>query len=306
LIPLLLVAAALLAVLTARYSDATAPLRDATSRAVATVQRSGLGEDGRGVELSWTDEQGVRRTGVVRASGPGSVPAGARVDVRYVPSDPSRVHAAGDRTEARVRDLGFGMVAVTAVLIAAVLASAVHVARRLLAERRLGMAMPVRYARVRRRLLRRSWLVLDDQAREWWVPVHWAPVLGELRAGASAIVHGRPGGHRVLALDIGGTTVWQAAGRVRTGPPRGEVGAVEDVWSSPAHRAAEPAAGSGAVDIGLARHLRTDGGLLVAAPVIGLAWAYVDGTGWGGAVVAAVLAAAVLVWLPTLLGSDPT
>jgi hypothetical protein len=302
LIPLLLVGAALLAVLTVRYSDATSPLREATARAVATVQRSGLGDDGRGVELSWTDEQGVRRSGLVRASGPGSVPVGARVEVRYVPSDPSRVYAAGDQTEEQVRDIGFGIVAVIAVLVGAVLVSAVHVVRRLLAERRPGTAMPVRYAQVRRRLLRRSWLVVDDQARQWWLPVHWAPILGELGSGASATVHGRPGRQRVLAIDAAGTTVWQAAGQVRTSPPRGEVGADEEVWSPPA----EPAAGSRTADVGLARHLRTDGALLVAAPMIGLVWAYVDGAGWGGAVVAAALAAAVLVWLPTLLGSDPT
>jgi hypothetical protein len=306
LIPLLLVGAALLAVLASRYAAAAAPLRDATARAVATVERSGLGADRRGVELSWTDEHQVRRTGVVRASGPGSVPAGAGVDIRYVPSDPSRVYAAGDETEARVRDIGFGLVLVVLVLIIAVVVSVVHVVRRLAAERRPGTPMPVRYVRTRRRLLRRSWLVVDDQDREWWVPVHWEPELGEIGSGTPATVHGRPGRQRVLAIDAFGTTVWQAAGRVRATPPRGEVSTDEDVWSSPSGRSEPESAGTPPVDIGVARHLRTDGALLVAAPVIGLAWAYVDDAGWGGAVVATVLVAALLVWLPTLLGSDPT
>lgn len=305
LLPLLVVGAALLVLLGVRYADAAAPLRDATARTVATVERSGLGEDGRGVELSWTDEQQLRRTGQVRASGPGRVPAGARVEIRYVPADPARVFAAGDETAARLRDIGFGLAAVAFVLVVAVAVSVVHVLRRRSAERRTGTAMPVSYARTRRRLLRRSWLVLTDEGRQRWVPVHWEPVLALLRPGATATVHGRPGRDRVLAFDVAGTTVWQAAGRLRTGPPRGEVGTdEEDVWSAPSTDA-EPPEGAGA-EIGVARQLRADGALLVAAPLVGLAWAYIDGSGWGGAVVATVLVAAVLIWLPTVLGSDPT
>jgi hypothetical protein len=44
---------------------------------------------------------------------------------------------------------------------------------------------------------------------------------------------------------------------------------------------------------------------LVAAPVLGLLWAYVDGSGFGGFLVATGVVAAVLFWLPQLLGSDP-
>jgi hypothetical protein len=43
----------------------------------------------------------------------------------------------------------------------------------------------------------------------------------------------------------------------------------------------------------------------VAAPLLGLAWAYLDGTGVAGFLVATALAAAVIFWLAELLGSDP-
>jgi hypothetical protein len=39
--------------------------------------------------------------------------------------------------------------------------------------------------------------------------------------------------------------------------------------------------------------------------VLGLLWAYVSGGGTGSFLVATALAAAVLFWLPQLLGSDP-
>lgn len=303
---LVVLGAALAVVLALRYADAAAPLREASARAVATVQRSGLGADGRGVELRWQDAEGQQRTGTVRAAGPGTVRTGSPVTVRYVPSDPSRFYAAGDQTEARVRDIGFGIVLVGIVLLVAVAVTAVHVLRRRSAERRPGTPGSVRYARSRRRLLRRSWLVVAREGGESWVPVHWDPALTRLRPGTQATLHGKPGAGRVVAVDLGDTTVWQAAGRVRTDPPRGELDLDEDVWSPPGKAGRPVTPSTEPADVGLGRHLRTDGALLVAAPLLGLAWAYIDGTGWAGAIIATVLVAGLLVWLPTLLGSDPT
>jgi hypothetical protein len=304
LLPLLVVGTAVLVVLGSRFADTAAPLREATGRALATVERSGIGDDSRGVELSWTDEQQVRRTGIVRASGPGRVPAGARVEVRYVPDDPARVYAAGDETSARLRDLAFGLALIGLTLLLAVSVSIGHIARRAAATRRAGARMPVTYARSRRRLLSRSWLVIDDQGRQHWVPVHWEPALTRLLAGTPAVVHGRPGRDRVLAVDVEGATVWQAAGRVRSEQPRGEITMDAPTWSAATAR--RPADQAASVGFGLARQLRADGAVLVAAPVLGLAWAYMDSSGLAGLLAGTALSAATLLWLPTLLGSDPT
>jgi hypothetical protein len=306
LVPLVVVGVVLTVVLAWRYETAAAPVREASARAVATVQGSGLGADGRGVELRWVDQQQTQRTGIVRAARSGTVPLGAQVQVRYVPSDPARVYAAGDETEARLRDIAFGIAVVLLVLLVAVAASVVHVVRRLAARRRPGTAVTVTYARTRRRLLRRSWLVVADRGRTWWLPVHWDPALSRLGSDAEATVHGQPGRGRVVTVDVPGATVWQASGRVRTDPPRGEVDTDEDLWSAPGPAARPATASADAAGIGVGRHLRTDGAVLVAAPLLGLLWAYVDGSGWGGAIVATVLVGAVLLWLPTLLGSDPT
>lgn len=304
LLPLLGVGTAILVVLGIQLADTAASLREATGDALATVERSGLGDDRRGVELSWTDERQVRRTGVVRASGTGLVPTGSRVQVRYVPGDPGRVYAAGDQTSARLRDLSFGVVLVGLLLFAAVAVSAMHVARRAAAERRAGHRMPVTYARSRRRLLSRSWLVVQDGGRELWVPVHWEPTLSTLPAGTPAIAHGRPGRDRVLAVELEGATVWQAAGRVRLERPRGEI-----TMEAPVQPGTAPPTGAeqdGPVDVSLLRQVRADGAVLVAAPVLGLAWAYVDSSGLASLMVATGLSATVLLWLPTILGSDPT
>jgi hypothetical protein len=190
-----------------------------------------------------------------------------------------------------------------------VLVTAVHLARRLAVERRPGTTMPVTYARSRRGIVRRSWLVVDDQGREWWVPVHWDPVLTGLLAKTPATVHGRPSRDRMVVVDVEGTPVWQA-GRRRSEPPRGEITQDAPRWSKAAKKRTEAEARAGTkappAPIGLARQFRTDGALIVAAPLIGLMWAYVNGGGVVASLVATALAATFLFWLPTVVGSDPT
>jgi hypothetical protein len=44
----------------------------------------------------------------------------------------------------------------------------------------------------------------------------------------------------------------------------------------------------------------------VISPLLGLLWAYVDGSGTGGFVGATGLMAGLLFWLPAVFGSDPT
>jgi hypothetical protein len=308
LLPLLVVGAGVVVLLAVRFTEAAAPVREATGRAEATVVRSGLGADRREVQLRWTDDRGVERTSVVRAATAGAVPAGSRVELRYVPGDPTRVYVGGDEVSARLRDLSSGIF-LTALLLAVVVSvTAVHIARRLSLERRPPTVLPVTYARSRRALVRRSWLVVEDAGREHWVPVHWEPVLTRLLAGTPVPVHGRPSRDRVVVADVEGIPVWQA-GRRRLEPPRGEVVREAPEWSRSAERRAEAEAQratTGSEPVGLARQFRIDGSILVAAPLVGLLWAYADRGGLGSAAVATLLAACFLFWLPTITGSDPT
>ncbi|MFL6127472.1 MAG: hypothetical protein ACJ73E_00205 [Mycobacteriales bacterium] len=293
LLPLLVAGVAVLVVLGERFAGTAAPVREATARAPATVVRSGAGPDGRDVELRWTAADGFERVSTVRAARAGEVPAGRTVQLRYPPANPSgQVFVAGDETSVRLRDLAFGMLLTVLVVVGVLVATGVHLARRLAAERRPGTTLPARYARSRRGLVQRSWLVLTEQGRDWWVPVHWDPVLLDLAAGTPVTVHGRPARDRVVVVDVGGTTVWQA-GRRRAAEPRGAL---------PGPDAGDPAA----VPVGVLRQLRSDAALLVVAPIAGLLWAYLDESGAASWAAATALVAGVLVWLPTVAGSDPT
>jgi hypothetical protein len=320
LLPLLVVSGTLAAVLAARFSATAAPVREATARATATVQRSGLDPDGRGVELRWTDGSGTERTSRVVAQRAGTVPAGRRVEIRYQPSDPSRVFVGGDETSARLRDLAFSLGVTVLVPAVALIMLLLHVSRRLSAERRPGATLSVDYARSRRGLAHRSWLVVEEQGKQWWVPVHWDPVLPRLARGTPAVAHGLPSRHAAIAVEVNDTMIWQAAGRRRGTPPRGEIWRAEPGEPATGRRrqrgdtkvppGAEPprtpAARADCDRAGLVWQFRADAALLIAAPLLGLLWSYLSEGGlasWAGAT---LLAAAVLFWWPTMLGSDPS
>lgn len=301
--PLLVVGVVLLVVLTARFTEVAAPVRAATATADATIVRGELGPDGKEVQLRWTDARGAEHVSQVRVPEIANVRSGGVVSLRYVPDDPTRVYIGGDETSVRLRDLAFDVFAVTIVLIVAVLLSIVHVLRRLRAERRPATPVPATYARVKRGLVQRSWLVLDDHGREWWVPVHWIPPLAPLLAKTPCPVHGRPTLDRLLVVDIGGTPVWQS-GRKRPVPPKGDVVTATTLWSKSAQRRAadDPAP----PPAGLARQLRGDGVLVVIAPLLGLLWAYVNSGGPASFAGATALMVGVLFWVPAIIGTDPT
>lgn len=301
-VPLLLVGVVLVIVLGARFASAAAPVRQATGEAAATVTRSGLGPDGKDVELRWSDGSGQSHLSQVRVPEASNVRIGGQVALKYVPNDPTRVYVGGDATSIRLRDLAFGMFIVVIVLLVALVVTVVHVTRRLLAERRPAGTLPVSYARSKKGLVQRSWLVIDDAGREWWVPVHWEPALASLLARTPCPVHGRPLIDRVLVVEVAGTTVWQSMRKRRKGPSA-DIVTNTTAWSKTAERRAEaepPPPGS------LVRQVRGDAVLIVIAPLLGLLWAYVDGSGAGGFAAASVLMAGVLFWAPAVFGSDPT
>ena len=295
LVPLLVVGLALLGLLAVRLAAARAPLDAATASGIATVQATGRAPGGHGVAVR-LDENGRTRTGVLvlgAASDASRIPLGARLGVSFDPSDPpgrTAFFADGDAAHARVQDLAFGLVVVAAVLIVAT----VLTAPRFLTRPRLRRARPVEVTAtrvvVRRGLLVRSWLELVTPGGERWLPVHWSPELAMLAPGTAIEVRGDPARGRLVLPVLDGAELWPS-GRLRRDATRGS------------REIADPMPES--TGTGWGRQVRVDAIGLAVAPVLGLLWAYVDGSGVGGFVVATLMAAAVLFWLPQLLGSDP-
>ncbi|MCO7222553.1 DUF3592 domain-containing protein [Klenkia sp. PcliD-1-E] len=286
LVPVLVVGVVLLVVLVVRLGAAQEPLARATATATATVQSV----QDRQVVVTWDDAGGQPQRGTLQLREAVDVPDGTQVPVQYDPADPGAVYADGDAAHTAVRDVLFGLVVVTL----AVVVVAALTLRRLVGRARLARlpahAATATHVVVRQGLLVRSWLELTTGRGVRWVPVHWAPELDRMRADAPVQVHGDPAtASRVLPV-VDGQQVW-SSGRVRRTAPRG------DVRQAPV----DPQA----TDQPLARQLRGDAVAVVLAPVLGLLWAYVDGSGPAGFVVASLLLAPVLFWLPQVLGSSP-
>jgi hypothetical protein len=294
LAPVLVVGLVALLLLSVRLPDARAPLAAATSTARATVTAGGGAPDGRGVTVSFPDDQGRDRTGELVLQRRVPVPAGASVTVRYDPdaagSGPLRVYTDGDAAHGRVTDLLFGLAAVVAVLLVVGGLTAARLVTRPRLRRRPATRVTATHVVSRQGLAVRSWLELGTPSGLRWVPVHWAPELDRLRPDTAVEVRGNPARDRLVLPVVGGTEVWPS-GRLRTRAPRGDV--------------RQAGVDPGATDLGLGRQARADGVVPFIAPVLGLLWAYVDGSGLGGFLLATALSAAVLFWLPQLLGSDP-
>ncbi|SDX86646.1 hypothetical protein SAMN05661080_01493 [Modestobacter sp. DSM 44400] len=294
LVPVLVVGVAALVLLLLRLPDAQAPLAAATSTAPSTVTATGGSPDGRALTVTFRDADDDVRTGRLLLNRRLDVPPGTHVTVRYDPdaagADPVPVYIDGDAAHSRVSDLVFGLVAVAVVLVVVTALTAA----RLLTRPRLRRRVPTRVAAThvvsRQGLLVRSWLEMGTPAGLRWVPVHWAPELDRLTPDSLLEVRGDPARDRLVLPVVDGSEVWPS-GRMRTRVPRGDV--------------RQAAVDPDALDPGLGRQARADGVVPFLAPVLGLLWAYVDGSGAGGFLLATALSAAVLFWLPQLLGSDP-
>ncbi len=294
LVPVLVVGIVLLVVLAVRLPATQAPLAAAVATARATVVQDGRDPAGRGVEVAFTDAAGTPRTGLLVLRSAVDVATDTPVTVQYDPTTTvpgtTPVYADGDAAHGAVADVVFGLVLVAVVL----LVVAGLTGWRLLTRGRLAgrptTAVTATHLVVRRGLLVRSWLELVTPHGVRWLPVHWAPELDRLAPDSSVLVHGDPSSASVVLPVLDGAQVWPS-GRLRRVAPRGEA----------RQAPADPDVGP----VGMARQVRGDVVVAVLAPVLGLLWAYVDGSGAAGFAVATALAATVLFWLPQFLGSDP-
>src|SRR5205814_8276647 len=129
--------------------------------------------------------------------------------------------------------------------------------------------------------------------------VYWQPGLAALLAGTPCRVHGNPGLDRLLVVEVDGTPVWPA-GRRRPAKPRSKGDWIEGTlkWTKGAQKQREREGGPEIERVALARHVAGDVALVLPAPLLGVLWAYIDGSGAGGFAIATALIAAVLFWLP--------
>ncbi|CAN5261016.1 hypothetical protein BH20ACT5_BH20ACT5_25990 [soil metagenome] len=290
-VPVLIVGAALLVVLAVRLAGTGAVLDSASASAQGVVTGTGLGERGREIEVTYTDSSGAEQVGLLTLGGVEEVPLDAQVEIVYDPDNPEVVFAPGDATSSQVGRLITGLLLIGVVMLTCLAITALRWARRRSLLDRPGQSMRASRVKVRRGLSDRSWLTLESGERPVWVPVYWEPVLQTLGEAPTPVTgHGSPGADKLIGFEVAGTPVWPS-GRARTEAPAG-------VPTEGGSRQAEP--------ISLAAQTRADIAPVFFAPVLGLLWAYIDGSGAGSFAVATAMCAALLFWLPSVYGSDPT
>lgn len=292
--PVLLVGSVVLVALALRLSDVQAPLATADRTATAAVTAAGTAPEGRGLDVAFRDDSGRERSGTLELDEPLDVPVGAELTVQYPaagPSDdPIRVYTDGDAAHAAVGDVVFGLVTVALVLLVVTALTLARLLGRPRLRSRPATTVTATHVVVNLGLLVRSWLELETPAGRRWLPVHWAPELDRLPPATRVEVRGDPARGRLVLPVLNGAEVWPS-GRLRSQEPRGEMRQAPVVPD--------------AAELGMTRQARADGVLPFLAPVLGLLWAYVDSSGAAGFAVATALSAAVLFWVPQLLGSDP-
>lgn len=290
LIPLVVIAVVSLVLLTLRLGEASEPLRTATETADAEVIATALGADARQISVEYTDADGERQSARLTLDRATDIPLGARLSVVYDPDRPGMVYVQGDAVTSTVGDLVNGLLIVGLVLVVALVVTVV----RLIGRRRLGAREPhqlmVHREKYRRGIADRSWLVVHSGESRPWVPVYWDPALAEIEETPRLVsVYGDPERDKLLGFEVSGAPIWPS-GRRRAAAPKGR------------ERELEAPTDGGS----LLRQTRTDLVGVFAAPLIGILWAYIDGSGPAGFVFATAVAAGVLFWLPSAYGSDPT
>jgi hypothetical protein len=259
------------------YSDDRALLSTMTAREVGSVVSYADGA----VEVRWPS--GSAR--IPHENGDRIV--GKQTQVAFDPKDPSHAVVPGaDLLLQTDRALG-GVTFSIAVAVLVVLAGLVRVLLAVRCSRASAATVSVRRIRLQSGLMVRSWLEIDGPV-ERWLPVYYDPVLVTLPSPVDVELRGG----RVAVVD--GVTLYPS-GRPVVKHPRGR--RVDNpVRPDPETRAPR----------GLLAQLRVDAVFLVPAPIVGLFWAYVDGSGFVGWITATVVAAALGLWWCAFRGSDPS
>lgn len=290
----LVVCGAVAAFAASTLSDARSQLAPLTARAQARVTDVDQNLDTATVVWTLPSRAQARATVQLDASVPRT---GITVPVGYDPADPSHAVVPGaavlitaDRSSGELL-----FVAVIAVLM--VVVTLVRLFSRLGLTRRPQVRVPVRRVRIQSGLMARSWLETEDLPRRW-IPVYFDPVLVTLPTPSTVALHGDPRRNRLVAAVVDGTVLYPS-GRVGKEDPRGRrVDNPSEIDDSVRARAV--AVG------GLLRQLRADVVLIVPAPIVGLLWAFLDGSGFWSWLGASMITAALALWLAALRGSDPS
>ncbi|PWW53645.1 hypothetical protein [Actinokineospora spheciospongiae] len=279
---LLVACAAVAAVSGLSSSTASAALSGLTARATGTV--SPLRE---GVVLArWeVDGRAVSAEVEIAVRAPtGTTPA----NIAYSPTDPTRAVVPGATLLATADRAASGVVFAALVAALAVLFDLWLLLSRLHSARGPGRPLVVRRVRVQRGLLARSWLETES-GPDRWIPVHFDPALLTLPTPTEVTATG--GRWSTVRLPTGETL--HPSGPTRTTEPRGRR---TDNATAP-----DPAAAPR-----WTRQWRVDAAAAVPAPVVGLFWSHLDGSGFPGWLAATTITAAVAVWLWSVRGSDPS
>ncbi|MDT8914127.1 hypothetical protein [Amycolatopsis sp. PS_44_ISF1] len=298
----LLACAAVFVLQLLEFSNAEAELRGVRTQTTGTVVRAG--EDS--VTVRFPGPGGADVTAGIGLDG--SLPrAGSQVPVVYDPAHPTHAVTRG-ATPLVTADRASTYATVTVVAAVAVLGFDVFVLLTRFLRPARGQAragLPVRRVKVQRGLLARSWIETET-ATPRWIPVYFSPSLIGLPSPAKVEVLGDVLRDRHVAIRISGADgpggvgeLLYPSGAVRSSEPRGR--RTDNPVAPDAEREA-----AAARPVSMARQFRADLPVLAVAPVVGVFWALVDGSGFGGWLVITVLVAAFGFWWAALRGSDPS
>lgn len=259
------------------YSDDRAELASLTSRGTGEVVSFSDGA----VEVRWP--AGTARVPYEN----GERVVGKQTQVAFDPADPSRAVIPGSDLFVQAdRALG-GVTFAAAVVLLVLLAGLVRVLLAVRTARSAASEVTVRRIRLQSGLMVRSWLEIEGPA-ERWLPVYYDPVLVTLPSPSTVQLRGG----RIAVID--GVTVYPS-GRPVTRHPRGRR------LDNPARPDPDTSAPRG-----LLAQLRVDAVFMVPAPIVGLFWAYLDGSGFLGWIIATLVAAVLGLWWAAWRGSDPS
>ncbi len=274
------------------YGSATAELAPLSARAHGTIS----GVSGDTVTVTWRLPGGRQATAqVTLATDPPALHA--RTEVAYDPADPTGAIVPGADVLAYADRAQSGITFGCLVALIVLLTSTWLLVSRTSLRRREPRPFRVRRVRIQRGLITRSWLETENEPRRW-LPVYFEPELITLPAPCTVLLYGDPRGDRLVAAEVNGARLYPS-GRVTGSEPRGRRG---DNPTDPDAFSDEQAV----LAARLRRQFRVDAALLIQAPLVGLFWAFLDGSGFSGWLAATVITAALGLWWAAIRGSDPS